>query len=182
MTAEEFEGFTYGLFQQTEPAVNDLTITLHESIAGVDGVYDFDATVRYRVGDMAFLIVVEAKRHTYPIKREVVQVLHTKAQSVGAHKAVLVSTASFQRGALKFALVHGIALVKVTEGRFTYEVRGELPQPTLSREEASVHLGLPTFVAHCFSPPRGEGSYRCTLISGRPDLAAGLLLTTDANT
>ena len=52
---------------------------------------------------MEFLIVVEAKKHRYPIKRELVQVLHSKIQSVGAHKGVMVSTAPYQNGALDSA-------------------------------------------------------------------------------
>ena len=85
---------------------------------GVDGSYDVDGTVRFRWGDLDFLVVIEAKYHRNPIKRDVVQVLHSKVQSVGAHKVVLVATAPFQRGALNFAKAYGIALVTVTEGRF----------------------------------------------------------------
>jgi hypothetical protein len=36
---------------------------------------DFDATVRYQLAGMSFLVVVEAKLHKNPIKRELVQIL-----------------------------------------------------------------------------------------------------------
>lgn len=123
MTPAEFEEFVVATFEQTRPLVEDLTITLHEKVTGVDGKYDFDATVRYRFGGMDFLVVVEAKHQRYPVKRDVVQTLHAKMQSVGAHKAVIVATAPYQRGALRYAEVHGIALVVVTGERFRYEVR-----------------------------------------------------------
>jgi Restriction endonuclease len=55
-------------------------------VEGRDGTYDFDATVRYELAGVAFLILVEAKLHKNPIKRETVQVLHQKLQSVGAQK------------------------------------------------------------------------------------------------
>ncbi len=117
LTPGEFEAYVTTLFDALElgGAVDNLRVQTHEVVRGADGAYDFDATVRYELGGMDFLIVVEAKRHKNPIKRELVQVLHQKLQSVGAHKAVMVSTAPFQQGALDFALVHGIALVTVTE-------------------------------------------------------------------
>jgi hypothetical protein len=95
---------------------------------------------------MDFLIVVEAKLHSNPIKRELVQILQSKAQSVGAHKAVMVSTAAFQSGAIAFATTHRIALVRMTEGRYTFETRALTKPPPMTREQARALLGLPTFV------------------------------------
>jgi hypothetical protein len=134
-------------------------------IRGVDGEYDFDATVRYELAGMAFLTLVEAKLHKNPIKRETVQVLHQKLLSVGAHKAVLVSTAPFQAGALRFAVTHGIALVTVTEGRFTYETRAAVQPPPLTREQARDDFGLPTFVGHGYSTGDERGSISVMLMS-----------------
>lgn len=91
---------------------------------------------------MDFLVVVEAKHHTHPIKRELVQILHGKAVSVGAQKAVLIATASLQQVAINDAKTHGIALVLVTEARFTLETRDAEERTTPSREEADA-LGLP---------------------------------------
>lgn len=82
------------------------------------GTFDFDATARYQFAGMSFLVLVEAKLHKNPIKRELVLVLYQKILSVGAHKGVMVSTAPYQAGAVAFAKTHGIALVTVTEGRF----------------------------------------------------------------
>lgn len=166
LTPAEFEDFVTSLFDalKLSDVVVNLRIENHEVIRGTDGTYDFDATVRYELGGMDFLIVVEAKRHKNPIKRETVQVLHQKFQSVGAHKAVLVSTAPFQQGALEFAFVHGIALVTVTEGRFTYETRGALPPPVLSREQAR-ERGIPTFVGHVYSRGDRPGSVGVTVVS-----------------
>jgi hypothetical protein len=145
-------------------------------VQGTDGVYDFDATVRYTLASMDFLVVVEAKRHAHPIKRSDVQTLHSKIQSVGAHKGVLVSTAPFQKGALAFALVHGIALVKVTEGSFTFETRSSGPAPTLSRDNAPRYFEAPRFVGHCYSQGDEPNSIVCTVVTGQPEYAARLLL------
>lgn len=166
LTPAEFEEFVTSLFDSLElsGAIANLRVETHEVIRGTDGTYDFDGTVRYELGGMDFLIVVEAKRHKNPIKRETVQVLHQKLQSVGAHKAVLVSTAPFQQGALDFALVHGIALVTVTEGRFTYKTRGAAPLPALSRERAQ-ERGIPAFVGHVYSRGDRPGSVGVTIVS-----------------
>src|SRR5207248_10604619 len=68
--------FVVAEFEQTRPYVDDLQVTLHEVVKGSDGSYDFDATIRYTLAGLDFLVLVEAKRHHYPIKRDVVQTLH----------------------------------------------------------------------------------------------------------
>lgn len=167
ITPTEFETFVTSLFDAiaTSGLITNLRIQNHEVIQGVDGKYDFDATVRYELAGMAFLTLVEAKRHSNPIKRELVQVLHQKLQSVGAQKAVLISTAPFQTGALEFALIHGIALVTVTEGRFTYVTRSASQVPALTREQAAEYYDLPTFVGHGYSRGDSSGSIGVTLMS-----------------
>jgi len=179
ITPTEFERFVTSLFDAIEEAggIANLRIQNHEVVEGRDGTYDFDATVRYELAGMAFLILVEAKLHKNPIKRETVQVLHQKLQSVGAQKGVLVSTAPFQKGALDFALAHGIALVTVTEGRFTYETRAAAKPPTPTREEAQERFGVPVFVGHAYSNGDAPGSVGVTLMSPEfpEDLAEHLL-------
>ena len=149
--------------------VGDLCISPHEKIAGADGMYDFDTTVRYQFAGMSFLVLVEAKLHKNPIKRELVQVLHQKVQSVGAHKGLMVSTVPYQTGVVAFAKAHSIALVTVTEGRFVYETRDVLPVPQISREEAAERFGLPTLVGHYYGPGDEPGFTRVWLLS--PDSA-----------
>jgi hypothetical protein len=165
ITPEEFEVFVTELLNAAEPAVDGLTVALHESVNGIDGSYDFDATVRFELAGMAFLVLVEAKRHRHPIKRELVQVLHQKVQSVGAHKGAMISTAPYQSGAVEFAKVHGIALATVTEGRFTFETKAAGHAPVMSRQEAFERFRLPTFVGHSYRPGSQPGSTTVTLLS-----------------
>lgn len=124
MSPSQFEHWVTEMFRVMGEPLTDLTFSLHEKIAGADGRYDFDATVRYSVLGLAFLVIVEAKQHKHPIKRELVQVLHQKVQSVGAHKGVMVATSPYQSGALEFAAAHGIALISVVDSRLVYETRG----------------------------------------------------------
>jgi hypothetical protein len=154
ITPEEFEEWVADVFGSLASDLDDLRVEAHDRIQGTDGAFEFDATVRYSWGGLDFLVIVEAKRHVNPIKRDLVQVLFSKLQSIGAQKAVLISTAPFQRGALEFAKAHGIALVTVTEGRFTFDTRSVAPRRTLTRAQAQELFGIPTFVGHSYG--RGE--------------------------
>lgn len=152
MTPREFEEYVVELLKAANSELDDLNIQFHEKIEGVDGTWDFDGTVRFSFNGMKFLILVEAKKHKNSIKRELVELLYSRVQSVGAHKGLLVSTAPFQRGAVNFALTHGIALANITEGRFLYETRDAGGGHEISRAEAASRFGLPTFVSHAYVP------------------------------
>ncbi|MFD3747998.1 restriction endonuclease [Nocardia sp. NPDC058633] len=172
ITPAEFEAFVADLFEAAmgDP-IEDLRVAVQESIQGVDGQYKIDATVRFRLGGMDFLVLVEAKKHTGSIERQVVQVLKDKMHSVGAQKGVVIATAPFQSGAIDYAEMHGIALVTVSEGRFTFESRGAGTDSELTREEARV-LGSPDFVGHVH---RANGE-RVLVSSEIPDYIPELLL------
>lgn len=172
----EFEEFVVQLLRSADPTLGNLVVTPHDKIASADGTYDFDATVRFEVAGMRFLVVVEAKRHKNPVKRELVQVLHQKVQSVGAHKGVMISTAPYQSGAVDFAMTHGIALATVTEGRFTFETKAVYSPPPMSRAEAFERFGIPTYVGHHYKPGDEPGSTNVTLLSPEyPEYVAEML-------
>jgi len=173
----EFESFVVELYEAVRPQVYHLRIALRERIQGMDGSYVFDATVRHQFAGADYLTIVEAKMHKNPIKRQLVQTLHSKALSVGAHKAVMISTAPYQKGALGFAKAHGIALVSLTEGRFTYKTKSVEPSPHLTRQQAAERFGLPTFVGFSYGPGKSPGSTTSTLISTEhPEYIHELLL------
>ena len=69
----------------------------------------------------------------------------------------MIATAPFQRGAIEFAKAHGIALVIVSEGRFTFETRAAEPRPAMSRQEAQERYGIPTFVGVGIGPGGDTG-------------------------
>jgi hypothetical protein len=161
----EFEQFVVDALSSMGGDLENYTVTLHETIVGGDGTYDFDATVRYSAMGMSFLLVVEAKQHSYPIKRQDVQVLKQKKDSVAAQKAALFSTAKFQSGAVSFAIAHGIALVYITEGRLTFETRSRDGHPPPTREVAH-EMGVPTVVGRSFSA--GDSAASITISSIHP--------------
>ncbi len=135
---------------QLSTMVDGLKITVHDKATGSDGTLGFDATVQYRLGGIDTVVLVQAKLHTKPINRDLVQILHEKVQSVGAQKGVLVSTVPFQKGAIRYAVAHEIALVTITDGRFTDEVRSIDDGRLTARFSPGV--GIPAFIAYAFSP------------------------------
>ncbi len=173
LSPEEFEQFVVDQFSEVKPHVDDLHVTLHEVIGAPDGDYDFDATIRWRFAGFDYLTLVEAKRHSNPIKRDVVQVLYSKVQSVGAQKGIIIATAPFQRGAISFAKAHGVGLVKVVEGRSTIESRSHTARHP-SVEEAR-EWGVPDYVGEFYSGTSPD-STTITLITGTGWTAASLLL------
>lgn len=177
ITPGEFEQFVVELLESVRPLVEALEVTLHDKLQGADGLYDFDATVRFGLGGMRFLVLIEAKRHNNPIKRELVQVLHDKLRSVGAQKAAMIATTPYQRGALEYAKKHGIALATVTEGRFTFETRSVDEAPTISRQEAADRYELPGFVGHAYRRGKKPTSTYVTLLTTEhPSYVAEALL------
>jgi len=167
LSANEFEQFVTDLFALPSGVLENYKVTPHEHVVGVDGEYDLDVTIRFRLLGVDFLVVVEAKNHKDPIKREAVQVLRDKVRSVGGHKGILVSTSHFQRGAIKYAETNGIALVYITEGRFTVETFAlETPgaTPAMTRDEATQHYGLPPLVG-VYVGPIGNGRAGIAVVS-----------------
>ncbi len=94
-----------------------------ELLQAPDGRYEIDVTARFRALGVDFLVLVECKDHVRPIEREDVQILADRKRATAAQKAILFSTNGFQRGAIEYARVHGIALVRVLEGALTYETK-----------------------------------------------------------
>ncbi len=156
--------------------IDALDVRLQDKIEAGDGTYAIDATVRFRSLGFDFLVLVEVKRHRNPIKRELVQVLHSKVTSIGAHKGVMFSTAHFQRGAIEYAKAHGIALVFVTEGRLVIEYRSADPVQAMSRERAA-ESGVPRVIGVYFGPGDLPDSTRCVHVGAdRPDLITEFVL------
>ena len=134
LTPGEYERAVADLVQATGHEVTDFRVQHLDPVEGVDGTYIIDVTARFRLMGADFLMLFECKRHSSPVKREHVQVLKDKLQSTGAHKGIVVAASGFQRGALEYARIHGIACVRLVDGAWSYESRDfgvpATPQPT----------------------------------------------------
>lgn len=115
ITPKEFETFcmnTLKAYAQREN-LQDFTITENKIIDADDGTYQIDVYAEFTALGTKNKVLVECKRHSNPIKRELVAALYDKLRSVGAQKGILISTTGFQSGATKYAQKHGIALWQI---------------------------------------------------------------------
>ena len=113
----EFEAEVAELIRKQGIGLSEFEVKRLEVISGSDGDYEIDITARFEALGASFLVLIECKHHKNPIKRDVVQILYDKLRAVGGHKGMIFSTARFQRGAVEYAQSHGIALVRIVDGR-----------------------------------------------------------------
>lgn len=150
LTPREFETLVKEWFEATGHDLDSFKAQHLEHLSGVDGDYTIDVTVRFSAFDQArFLVLAECKRHKHPIKRSVVEVLHSRVQATGAHKGFVFATTSFQKGALEYAEKHGIALVEVVPGKFAFiQMSGD-------RRSFKLPDDYPVFAGFCMDPSLG---------------------------
>ena len=169
ITPIDFELLVKRWFEAQAGSISSFDAKHRELLAGVDGEYEIDVSIRFSMfGGAKFLVLVECKKHSNPIKREVVQVLNDRLRSTGGHKGFIFSTAPFQSGALTYADKNGIALVQIASGRTTYiQATGGDPPP--------MPPGVPTHVGWHLSTNE-EGHISMGLISeNEPEHLASIL-------
>jgi restriction system protein len=133
LTPADYERAVAALVRDSGQEVTDWQVRHLDPVEGVDATYIIDVTVRFRLLGADYLTLFECKRHSSPVKREHVQVLHDKLRSTGAHKGIVVASSGFQSGALSYAKTHGIGCVRLIDGAWTYETRDLIrrePEPT----------------------------------------------------
>ena len=127
MTFDDYEIGVKNVLQSKGNYLTDFQIKRKETLQGIDGEYEMDVVARFTILDGAEIIVlIECKHHKNAIKRGLVQELQSKLSSVGAHKAMMFTTAKYQSGAIEFAKVHGISLVRFIDSELTYVVKAKL--------------------------------------------------------
>jgi hypothetical protein len=174
MTPRDYEGAVARLFSSLPPVVSNLRVQHGDPISTPDGDYAIDTTVRYELFGAEYLTLVEAKLRSRPIERRFVQELYQKVLSAGAQKGILVASTRFQRGAVQFARVHGIALVQFIDGRLTWETKALDDRRDLSGP-------APWFAGYAVEATEGQG-VRFTAVSLNVDYARELFpgFTTEA--
>lgn len=101
------------------------------TVEAYDSTYQIDVLAKFQAfAGAEFIVLIECKKYRSAVERELVQVLHDKVRSIGAHKGMLFTTSGFQSGAIKYATVHGIALVSIIDGAATYQTRSAFPVDT----------------------------------------------------
>jgi len=120
LTPREFEQEIQRFFAATGLGLKNLQVIHDEILKVPDGDYQMDVTATFEALGANFLVLIECKQHKHPIKREIVQALEGKLQSIGAQKGIICATGGFQTGAMRYAKQHGIALVHIVDGRAVY--------------------------------------------------------------
>ncbi len=123
ITPTEFELRVKEWLDSMSGTIEDYRSEHEEPMLGMDGVYEIDVTVRFSILGADFTVLIECKRWSDRVKRSIVTDLQHKKNSVGAQKAMIVSTSGFQSGAVECAKSNGIALIEVREGGFSYRTR-----------------------------------------------------------
>ncbi|QHS58377.1 restriction endonuclease [Chitinophaga agri] len=128
LTYTEFERLVRDYVSDLGQPLKDFEVTHNDKIPTADGTYQIDVKATFEALGCDFLVLIECKHYKEPIKREKVQILNDKLRSIGAQKGIIFSTSTFQAGAIQYAEAHGIALIHVIEGRYTYVTKGQEKQ------------------------------------------------------
>jgi len=111
LTPEQFELEVKAILEASANGLSDFSAQHRKSLPGADGEYEIDIFAKFTALGVDFKVLVECKRHSSPVKREVVQILNDRIRSTGSQKGMLFTTSGFQSGAIDYAAKHGIALV-----------------------------------------------------------------------
>lgn len=143
INATEFECLVRDWIAKQGGELTSLKVTHDAKVEAYDSTYQIDVLAKFQAfAGAEFIVLIECKKYRNSVERELVQVLHDKVRSVGAHKGMLFTTTGFQSGAIKYATAHGIALVSIIDGVATYETRSAYPVAA----KPPTWLNLPKYV------------------------------------
>lgn len=126
--------------------LQNFKIAHNQKIETDDGTYQIDVLAEYTALGVKNTVIVECKKQSRSVEREIVAALDRKLQSIGAQKGILISTAGFQTGAVKFAKKHGIALWQVCNNYIRgYSEASDSHYSEAKRFELLVEQYLPKF-------------------------------------
>lgn len=146
-TPVEYEKQVLSWLEGACPQVNSFRIEHLKKLSGSGGEYEFDGVAEIEVFNGAIIkILIECKRYSSPVEREVILAFHSKILDVGAHKGMVFSTSGFQKGAISYATSKGIAAISFFEGQYLYETRSLYPP-----YKPPSHLQFPKFAGSMFS-------------------------------
>lgn len=79
--------------------LTSLEVTHDVKVEAHDSTYQIDVLAKFQAFAGAdFIVLIECKKYRSAVKRELVQVLHDKVISIGAHKGILFATTGFNPG------------------------------------------------------------------------------------
>lgn len=154
ISPKEFEEFcmhTLSAYAERE-GLHAFSILHDQKIQAHDGTYQIDILCEFDALGCRFKVLVECKMTSRPVEREVLSGLHDKMLSIGAHKAIVMSTCGFQSGATEYADAHGIALIQVFDNYIMHAKMSAAAESLVRAEfEAQVMTHLPKYEAYLWS-------------------------------
>ncbi|EOA8345515.1 restriction endonuclease [Enterococcus hirae] len=162
LTPEQFERYSLDVLKEQTKNLENLVIEHDKIIETFDGNYQIDGYIEFSLMGVTYKTLIECKHYKSPINREKVQILHSKINSIGAHKGILISTSNFQSGAVNYASQHGIALIQLTDTMSDYQAR--------SMEGVIVASGLKPYnygkpYSGVLIDSTGKGTFTCSYLS-----------------
>jgi len=141
ITPSKYEQYVKSWFDGKGYNLKNYNSKLNDKLTADDGIYEIDINITYESFGVEFHVLVECKRYKSAIKREKVQILYQKIQSLGAHKGIICSTSDFQKGAIEFAKKHGIACINIVDGREVVRTK-DFGSSSVSQEDCD-YFGIP---------------------------------------
>jgi Restriction endonuclease len=114
----------------------------------------FDVVVRFKLGSLSYLVLIEVRNRTRKAAASDMDAFVTKARDQNANKAVFVTAAGFQDGAITVAKRHGVGLFTVTFDEAGMHLSSQAAFIALRKKGApkdippAVRLGEPTLIAN----------------------------------
>ncbi len=114
----------------------------------------FDVVVRFKLGSLRYLVLIEVRNRTRKAAASDLDAFVLKAQDQNANKAVFVTAAGFQDGAIKVAMRHGADLFTVAFDEMGMHLPDQANFLALRKKGApknvplSLSIGEPTLIAN----------------------------------
>jgi len=124
-------------------------VTWNEKIGG----RQFDVVVRFAIGTLRYLVLVEVKNRSRRASASDLEAFVQKSRDHHANKAVFVTVAGFQQGAMNVAKRHGVDLFTVKFDTTEPRIPSDLSGVTFTRRDAppgykpELSVGEPTLHA-----------------------------------
>lgn len=119
MTYREYELFVKDYFEkEVQKSFDNVEIKHQEDLKTVTGrEYNIDLSYNFKIAGIEYLTIIECKHWKDSVSRDLILTVKEKANDLGAHKSVLVTTKGFQKGAIEYAKEKGVGLIKITTKR-----------------------------------------------------------------
>lgn len=129
ISPSEFEKLIHDYLSNLGKDLSSFKVIHNIKIKKFDGNYQIDVYAEFEAFGGIIKVIIECKKYKNSVKRDTVQLLFDKLRTTGTQKGMIFSTSGFQSGAIKFAEEHGIALIKVFDGKLNYFTKSKTTEP-----------------------------------------------------